>query len=51
MMNSKSSLNFLSETMDEIFKVSHNFNFKEVHDNRSDSALNKANKIIDEEIK
>lgn len=47
----KSSLNFLSETRDEIFRVSHNFNFKEVLDNRSESALNKANKMIDEEIK
>ncbi|MGU3374463.1 hypothetical protein [Chryseobacterium sp. M5A1_1a] len=46
----KSSLNFLSETMDEIFKISHNFNFKEVYDNRSNSSLFKANELIDEEI-
>lgn len=47
----KSSLNFLSESEDEIFNVSHNFNFTEIHDNRSTSSLFKADKLIDEEIR
>lgn len=46
----KSSLNFLSETNDNIFRVSHNFNWTDIYDNRSISALMKADKLIDEEI-
>lgn len=46
----KSSLNFLSESHDEIFMTTHNFHFKDIHDNRSNSSLENANKLIDEEI-
>lgn len=46
----KSSLNFLSESKDKIFNVSHNFNFTDIYDNRSDKSLQNANKLIDEEI-
>ena len=46
----KSSLNFLSESKDEIFRVSHNFHFIDIYDNRSNKSLQNANKLIDEEI-
>lgn len=47
----KSSVNFLSETDDNILKVSHNFHWEDIYDNRSVSSLKKAEKLIDEEIK
>jgi hypothetical protein len=47
----KSSINFLSETNDSIFKVSHNFNWEDVYDNRSVSSLKRAEKLIDDEIR
>lgn len=46
----KSSLNFLSESSDIVFKVSHNFNFHDIYDNRSISSLENANNLIDEEV-
>lgn len=47
----KSSINFLSETDDSIFNVSHNFNWVNVYDNRSVSSLKRVERLIDEEIK
>lgn len=47
----KSSINFISESEDNIFKVSHNFNWNDIYDNRSTSSLMKAEKLINEEIK